>query len=386
MKNHSDFHLKISFQQVLKLLNDALNRSGGHYSIEYVGGNRDNMEMDFKRRRYVNSKTVAQSEASLATTATCSSTSSNLLEPSKIDAFVPNPTKKRRYSDSNMSVNFPMPRTNIKGSLSLEGDSRQQRRPPDLHCLLPIKQQTLSVTDSEGDIVEWSDPYSPAPSKYRNVFFDSSCESIKDDPTVSDSQDTVFSEEPDSVFSGPSKESPTKQSRKMWYKHKYFSTPIHEEKPTLNYRSTSLPLPESEKNSTSQLFSSTEQDIPLITVSSPSESQKESKNYDCENNNAGLNNNNKANARPSVIQALPKVENGVDCKVVRNLLKDCPTTGGWIDCSKKRKRSRMTFGGSLGVSEVVDLTDQPSSRSSCLKTTRRTEDQVEVISFDNFPL
>ncbi|KAB7494075.1 Protein artemis [Armadillidium nasatum] len=100
-------------EEVLHLLHEALNRSGDHYSIEYGGSQRTSLG-SFKRQ--LNSCDSTSS----------ANTSTSILDVGLLDVYLSSPNKRRRHSDSNMTLILPTPRGNIKGSLSLEGEPRHE--------------------------------------------------------------------------------------------------------------------------------------------------------------------------------------------------------------------------------------------------------------------
>lgn len=336
------------------------------------------------------------------------------------DGFLASPSKRRRHSDSNVTLALPTPRGNMKGSLSLEGEAQR--------C--DTTAQSGATEPSPGPSLEWTDPYSPSPtsplsSPYKfdvpgqedsalrpncparvnlttrmesdsgsgssgggsgrqvivkrvgaghpglgsggsQMSVDGEGEEDTDSHSVisfvKTSQDSlelasVFSEEardsPAPVPSvcverpassaGVAGESDMKRSRKMWYKHKHFSTPVHDDdkqvkvdpKPPLGPRSSSLPLPEPRPASPPL---SPGPALPLITVSSPSDpASAESQVSDETNVTAVLSNS--------------------DLDV-------------------------------MAVDEVPQPPDRPSvicgpaERTSCLKTTRRRDNEVEVVTLD----
>ncbi|RXG54818.1 hypothetical protein Avbf_06605 [Armadillidium vulgare] len=544
-------------EEVLHLLHEALNRSGDHYSIEYGGSQRTSLG-SFKRQ--LNS-----------CDSTCSAnTSTSILDVGLLDVYLSSPNKRRRHSDSNMTLILPTPRGNIKGSLSLEGEPRHEDKTeesqPSTSILSFERKSTEKVSFSDSmqgtEELEWRDPYSPSPTK-SHPFFQSSTETcmlesthqtsgakrnllVNEGETLSESEssnvlrkhssngtkeipierkvsgdfdldktkntlktqesqdsleiNSVFSDEGDrdSIFDtfdsnrptpSPrfSEESPIKQSRKSWYKHKYFSTPVHDEvekvlkfdgKSCIGPRSSSLPLPEScRDDAMSQEFSTSvdgERNLPLITVSSPSDQASESQVSDetnvtivlssgdpsdsdllvedlpqdnltniSDNNNRSTNNT--LSLRPSVICSPAKPEETIKWSVSEDQSqnRDTNTTkcsersydGEWLDCSKRSKqgktfcvtstRKKVEMGGNtskiykvnisdssafrvrnddsdLSSPDFVDLVSESdcspdfvegkemsipsSSRSTCLKTVRRTHDHVEVFSLDHHPL
>ncbi|CAL4075738.1 unnamed protein product, partial [Meganyctiphanes norvegica] len=100
-----------SKEEVLRLLHEALNRSGDHYSIEYGGSGSSNQRKplgSFKRQLQSN-----ESNSSIATL------ESSMYDGSSLSSL----HKRRRHSDSNMTLILPTPRGNMKGSLSLEGEA-----------------------------------------------------------------------------------------------------------------------------------------------------------------------------------------------------------------------------------------------------------------------
>ncbi|XP_045603959.1 protein artemis isoform X3 [Procambarus clarkii] len=365
-----------SREEVLKLLHEALNRSGDHYSIEYGGTQRRSMG-SFKRQLQSNES------------------NSSTLEAAMFDGYLTSPSKRRRHSDSNMTLVLPTPRGNMKGSLSLEDDTRES-----------------------------------------SVMID-----LKDERPASSA--------------GVAGESAIKRSRKMWYKHKYFSTPVHEDgdkrlkvesKSTFGPRSSSLPLPEPDREGivSPDLFPSPETDrsLPLITVSSPSDQASESQVSDETNVTVVLSGSsgepsdldvmlvdelpadhllcsesthhtNPAATRPTVICGPPFVPSAQDREICPNneerthLVSPSDNVSG--DSSElNRKIPPLKSSLSTTSPKVIDLvsdsdctpdmedllirthqvtgvtvkTEECSERSSCLKTTRRRDNEVEVVTLD----
>ncbi|XP_076040079.1 protein artemis-like isoform X2 [Oratosquilla oratoria] len=107
--------LNSSREEVLKLLHEALNCSGDHYSIEYGGTNQrsSSTSMGSYKRQLQSCDSSSQGNNSLT------------LDVAMLDGFLTSPCKKRRHSDSNMTLVLPTPRGNMKGSLSLEGEAQR---------------------------------------------------------------------------------------------------------------------------------------------------------------------------------------------------------------------------------------------------------------------
>lgn len=530
-----------SREEVLKLLHEALNRSGDHYSIEYGGTQRRSMG-SFKRQLQSNES------------------NSSTLEAAMLDGFLTSPSKRRRHSDSNMTLVLPTPRGNMKGSLSLEGEARCEA----LEGAMPNSGAGTSGNEapqgSPGTKLEWIDPYTPSPVSMSQCKYENTPESSQDDQqsdrlsniakvnlmnkfdtsssieTVSDSggrnvivkmshtscgkmmsagsgsrtsgdsyrggfnsqQMSVDAEDDGdthslssfnkthgsqdsidlvSVFSddtrestlivddrpassaGVAGESAIKRSRKMWYKHKYFSTPVHEEgdkrmkvepKPTFGPRSSSLPLPEPDREGivSPDLFPSPETDrsLPLITVSSPSDQASESQVSDETNvtvvlsGSSGepsdldvmlvdelppdqptcseLNQHTSPTAsRPSVICGPPLPTSPQERDFIptadsrTHISISSPSDSSGIDSAGSSSSSSVpplkspVTTSSPGVVDLVsdsdctpDLEDllirtpqvsgmtvktpDYTERSSCLKTTRRRDNEVEVVTLD----
>ncbi|KAK4318202.1 hypothetical protein Pmani_010779 [Petrolisthes manimaculis] len=485
-----------SREEVLKLLHEALNRSGDHYSIEYGGSQRRSMG-SFKRQLH-------------------SDSNSSTLEAAMFDGYLSSPSKRRRHSDSNMTLVLPTPRGNMKGSLSLEGEARC-----DAAEGIP---GTASVPHgSPSTSLEWVDPYTPSPTssssspcKYsdtpnsshedqqvsarpistakinlyskfgpsitvvntqndRNVIvkvsppvtskavsgrssdvcrpvgFSSQQMSVDADEEgdnhsvisfvkTHESQDSielasVFSEdtrestvtvadmrdERPASSAGVAGESAIKRSRKMWYKHKYFSTPVHDDvdkrlkvepKPAFGPRSSSLPLPEPDREGimSPDLFPSPEADrsLPLITVSSPSDQASESQVSDETNVTVVLSG---SSGEPSDLDVMLVDDLPAD----PNLAHTSPTSRPSVICGPAFLASAQGREGSGGMEgdagnrqkspKVVELVsdsdctpeledlllrsrhvtvkaEECSERSSCLMTTRRKDNEVEVITLD----
>lgn len=509
-----------------------------------------------------------------------------MLDAGLLDVYLLSPNKRRRHSDSNMTLVLPTPRGNMKGSLSLEGETRHEDKEDDSSqpSTSALKRSPKLSHSDTGDDLEWTDPFSPSPLKSQHHFFQSSAETcIAEHPGIKRNQsiELTFSSERDfdaaglaplsgkgslngrgqtteprerrsattdlkeaddsssvkgflvsyasqdsteasvlsddvadretslDLFEDNGKpplcamppaavESSIKQSRKMWYKHKYFSTPVHDEvdktmkpeiKPGLGLRSSSLPLPESypEDFLSPDLFASTdsERNLPLITVSSPSDQASESQVSDETNvtvvlssgdpsdsddfpsDHASNSGTNPTSLRPSVICSPPKPEgcphgemekeksevkkrefekNNTRCiSTSENRFISGFEPSGWIDCSKRKSTgnrvtvvpqqsslvelrqkqnvyklskteecdtSNKNTGTKISSSDFVDLASDSdwtpnfsqdnnsatqlskqasdslpsSSRSSCLKTARRTQDHVEVVTLDHHPL
>ncbi|KAK7067353.1 Protein artemis [Halocaridina rubra] len=537
-----------SREEVLKLLHEALNRSGDHYSIEYGGTQRRSMG-SFKRQLQSNES------------------NSSTLEAAMLDGFLTSPSKRRRHSDSNMTLVLPTPRGNMKGSLSLEGEARCEAveggGPPP-----PLPPPNCGAGTSGNEVpqgsprskLEWVDPYTPSPvsssCKYGNTP-DSSQEDYQHEKmtnfakvdlmnkfeatssveTVSDSgvcnvivkvmhpsgkvtasggtgvrtsggetyrcgfnsqqmsvdaeeegdnqslcsfnkthgsqdsidlasvfsddtrESTVMVEERPASSAGVAGESPIKRSRKMWYKHKYFSTPVHDEgdkrmkvepKPIFGPRSSSLPLPEPDREGivSPDLFPSPEADrsLPLITVSSPSDQASESQVSDETNVTVVLSGSsgepsdldvmlvdelppdlplssdsnqhaNQAATRPSVIcgPLLPTSPQerdsplGTDSRMHLSISSSSDSSGidsaGSSSCVPPPLKSPVA----TSTPNVVDLVsdsdctpdlddliirthqvtgmtvktqDYTTERSTCLKTTRRRDNEVEVVTLE----
>ncbi|MCL4105213.1 UNVERIFIED_CONTAM: hypothetical protein GTU68_055344 [Idotea baltica] len=373
-------------EEVLKLLHEALNRSGDHYSIEYGGSQRTGLG-SFKRQLHTSESSCNGGNSS----------SSSILEAGLLDVYLASPNKRRRHSDSNMTLVLPTPRGNMKGSLSLEGETRHEPKgeepsQPSTSSLASKHSQSESVEDE----LEWRDPYSPSPLKTPN-FFQSSTETcitecsgakrnLSTDLSVASDADggrrnslngkrgrmeksasdveeeeaaakgflkmdgsqdsielnSVFSDEGDrdSIFdpvdmnrpcssTGIPEESPIKRSRKMWYKHKYFSTPVHDEvekghklesKPCIGPRSSSLPLPESYRDAlmSPDFFLSTdgERNLPLITVSSPSDPASESQVSDETNVTVVLSSGEPSDSDVLLLDELPPDNTSLDNSAV----------------------------------------------------------------------
>ena len=165
---------------MLKLLHEALNRSGDHYSIEYGSSQRRSLG-SFKRQLHGGGGSSSGSESA--------SSSSNTLDTQVLEGFLTSPHKKRRHSDSNMMLTLPSPRGNMKGSLSLEGEARVEEGA----SRVPGAPQHLwrntreSITSSQcpppqpaarpHSPLDWRDPFTPSPSsspcKYVNTSQDS---------------------------------------------------------------------------------------------------------------------------------------------------------------------------------------------------------------------
>ena len=378
---------------MLKLLHEALNRSGDHYSIEYGGSHQKSLG-SFKRQLHSND-----------------SSGSSTLEAVMLDGFLSSPSKRRRHSDSNVTLVLPTPRGNMKGSLSLEGEARCDQLASESNCSTNCNDESNSgkgmISPPLTPSLEWNDPYSisppislsasakhyslrksspdetssktrmavhvidrgtesensvtdrnviivkgpsPAhspstspsstspsstsPSIHRTLSRTSSKQSndgsggrtannyvscremsVDEDPENSSvfscvlktesSQDSVelasvFSEDADAnapctevegersaSVAGVAGESSIKTSRRRWYNHKYFSTPVHDGpgfsppqvKGYFGPRSSSLPLPDPERGCliSPDFFPSPDADsrLPLITVSSPSDQASE---------------------------------------------------------------------------------------------------------------
>ncbi|XP_045603958.1 protein artemis isoform X2 [Procambarus clarkii] len=414
-----------SREEVLKLLHEALNRSGDHYSIEYGGTQRRSMG-SFKRQLQSNES------------------NSSTLEAAMFDGYLTSPSKRRRHSDSNMTLVLPTPRGNMKGSLSLEGEARCDAAEGDAATSCGAGTSgSLGAQGSPGTSLEWVDPYTPSPTS-------SSSYDTRESSVMIDLKD----ERPASS-AGVAGESAIKRSRKMWYKHKYFSTPVHEDgdkrlkvesKSTFGPRSSSLPLPEPDREGivSPDLFPSPETDrsLPLITVSSPSDQASESQVSDETNVTVVLSGSsgepsdldvmlvdelpadhllcsesthhtNPAATRPTVICGPPFVPSAQDREICPNneerthLVSPSDNVSG--DSSElNRKIPPLKSSLSTTSPKVIDLvsdsdctpdmedllirthqvtgvtvkTEECSERSSCLKTTRRRDNEVEVVTLD----
>lgn len=519
----------------MKLLHEALNRSGDHYSIEYGGSQRRSLG-SFKRQLQSNES------------------NSSTLEAAMLDGFLTSPSKRRRHSDSNMTLVLPTPRGNMKGSLSLEGEARCDASEGNVAGT----SGNPGTQGSPGINLEWTDPYTPSPTssascKYvttptssqdeqqtsskssnaakinlsskletasvGNIVSDSAIRNVivKVSPPVTSrvvsagtsvkgsdigrygyspqqmsvdadeegdnqsisslvkSQDSidlasVFSDdvgetsvmtdlkdERPSSSAGVAGESDIKRSRKMWYKHKYFSTPVHDEgdkrlklepKPSFGPRSSSLPLPEPDREGivSPDLFPSPEADrsLPLITVSSPSDQASESQVSDETNVTIVLSGSSGEPSdldvmlvdelpadhalcsespqsvspsipRPSVICGPPLVtalldkDSGTGSEVNTHSVISSPSDSSNSDSAGSGRSVPPLKSPVPGNSpKVVDLvsdsdctpeledllirthqvtgvtvkTQDCSGRSSCLKTTRRRDNEVEVVTLD----
>ncbi|XP_063604949.1 protein artemis-like [Penaeus indicus] len=524
-----------SKEEVLKLLHEALNRSGDHYSIEYGGSQRRSLG-SFKRQLQSNES------------------NSSTLEAAMLDGFLTSPSKRRRHSDSNMTLVLPTPRGNMKGSLSLEGEARCDASEGNVAGT----SGNPGTQGSPGINLEWTDPYTPSPTssascKYvttptssqdeqqtsskssnsakvnlsskletanvGNIVSDSAIRNVivKVSPPVTSrvvsagtsikgsdigrygyspqqmsvdadeegdnqsisslvkSQDSidlasVFSDdvgessvmtdlkdERPSSSAGVAGESDIKRSRKMWYKHKYFSTPVHDEgdkrlklepKPSFGPRSSSLPLPEPDREGivSPDLFPSPEADrsLPLITVSSPSDQASESQVSDETNVTIVLSGSSGEPSdldvmlvdelpadhtlcsesphsvspsipRPSVICGPPLVtalldkDSGTGSEVNTHSVISSPSDSSNSDSAGSgRSVPPLKSPVPSNSPKVVDLvsdsdctpeledllirthqvtgvtvkTQDCSGRSSCLKTTRRRDNEVEVVTLD----
>lgn len=421
-------------EEVLKLLHEALNRSGDHYSIEYGGGQQRRSMGSFKRQLRSNE----------------SSGSSNL-EAAMYDGFLSSPSKRRRHSDSNMTLVLPTPRVNMKGSLSLESEARCDPS--------TTTQATAAAAEpSPGPSLEWVDPYPPSPAssssspcKYPDV---PSQEDAKAGPRsrvslatrieseggsgsrqvivkvrgaggagqggpgsgashmsvdgdgeedgdahsvisfVKTSQDSL---ELASVFSEDARESPgpsppapvglerpassagvagesdIKRDRKLWYQHKHFSTPVHDDqdkrlkmepKTPLGPRSSSLPLPEPRPTSP-DLYPGPA--LPLITVSSPSDPASESQVSD-----------------ETSVTAVLSGASDLDAMLVDEAPPERPSVICGPAVAAPRGEARPATDSECGP-ELEDLllrSRRAEERSSCLKTTRRRDNELEVVTLD----
>ncbi|KAK8754416.1 hypothetical protein OTU49_016162 [Cherax quadricarinatus] len=529
-----------SREEVLKLLHEALNRSGDHYSIEYGGTQRRSMG-SFKRQLQSNES------------------SSSTLEAVMFDGYLTSPSKRRRHSDSNMTLVLPTPRGNMKGSLSLEGEARCDAAEGDVATNCGAGSSgSLGAQGSPGTSLEWIDPYTPSPtssSSYKYTYTPNSSQEdqqsgaritsthkvnlscrfdsanvgispndsairnviVKVSPPVTSKisstgassrgsdvcrlgfnsqQMSVDADEGDdnhsvvsfiktnesqdsidlaSVFSddtrestvmidlkderpassaGVAGESAIKRSRKMWYKHKYFSTPVHEEgdkrlkvesKSTFGPRSSSLPLPEPDHEGivSPDLFPSPEADrsLPLITVSSPSDQASESQVSDETNvtvvlsgssgepsdldvmlvdelpadhplSSEPVHHRSPAASRPTVICGPPFIPSAQDREVCSDNEAHTPhdSTSDTVSCNSGGLNHSVPPLKPLSTTppKVIDLvsdsdctpeledllirkhevtgmtvkTEECSERSSCLKTTRRRDNEVEVVTLD----
>ena len=427
---------------MLKLLHEALNRSGDHYSIEYGGAQQRRSMGSFKRQLHSNE-----------------SSGSSTLEAAMYDGFLTSPSKRRRHSDSNMTLVLPTPRCNMKGSLSLEGEARCEPPPAPPPALPTTPTHTPTHTQpSPGPSLEWVDPYPPSPSssssapcKYSeegrsgvrsarvslaarvesergagsrqvivkvrgigsvpgpgsggsHMSVDGEGEEDGDANSVisfvKTSQDSielasVFSEDArDSpgppVFgagerpassAGVAGESDIKRDRKLWYQHKHFSTPVHDDqdkrhntepKAPLGPRSSSLPLPEPRPASPDL---SSGPALPLITVSSPSDPASESQVSD----------------ETSVTSVTAVLSGASDLDAM--LVDDTPPERPSVICGpavavavtpRSHGQARINANTECS-SELEDLllhTHRAEERSSCLKTTRRRDNEVEVVTLD----
>lgn len=527
-----------SREEVLKLLHEALNRSGDHYSIEYGGTQRRSMG-SFKRQLQSNES------------------NSSTLEAAMFDGYLTSPSKRRRHSDSNMTLVLPTPRGNMKGSLSLEGETRCDATGDVASSCGIGTSGSHGPQGSPGTSLEWVDPYTPSPTsstscKYSDTpnssqedqqsnaritstakvnlsskldsanLGNTSCDSairnviVKVSPPVTskvisagtnrasdvcrssfnsqqmsvdadeegdnqsiisiiktnESQDSIdlasvfsddtrestvmvdFKDERPASSAGVAGESAIKRSRKMWYKHKYFSTPVHEDgdkrlkvepKATFGPRSSSLPLPEPDREGivSPDLFPSPEVDrsLPLITVSSPSDQASESQVSDETNvtvvlsgssgepsdldvmlvdelpadhplSSESSHHTSPTASRPSVICGPPFVPSVQGKEIFSDVEAGIHVSPGDASINSSAGFSRnvppLKSPLSSSSSKVVDLvsesdctpeledllirthqvtgltvkTEECSERSSCLKTTRRRDNEVEVVTLD----
>ncbi|MPC10360.1 hypothetical protein E2C01_002998 [Portunus trituberculatus] len=426
-------------EEVLKLLHEALNRSGDHYSIEYGGAQQRRSMGSFKRQLRSNE----------------SSGSSNL-EAAMYDGFLSSPSKRRRHSDSNMTLVLPTPRVNMKGSLSLESEARCD---PSTATTTTTSTATTTTTQattepSPGPSLEWVDPYPPSPAsssspcKYPDVpgledsqaglrprvnlaarlesdggsgsrqvivkmrgaggvgqcgpgsgashmSVDGDGEEDGDAHSVisfvKTSQDSL---ELASVFSEDARESPgpsppapaverpassagvagesdIKRDRKLWYQHKHFSTPVHDDhdkrlktepKVPLGPRSSSLPLPEPRPTSPDL---SPGPALPLITVSSPSDPASESQVSD-----------------ETSVTAVLSGASDLDAMLVDEAPPERPSVICGPAVAAPRGEARPAPDSECGP-ELEDLllrSRRAEERSSCLKTTRRRDNELEYHS------
>lgn len=431
-------------EEVLKLLHEALNRSGDHYSIEYGGAQQRRSLGSFKRQLQSNE-----------------SSSSSTLEAVMYDGFLASPSKRRRHSDSNVTLVLPTPRGNMKGSLSLEGEAQRCETNT---AASNTTANAATPGPSPGPSLEWVDPYSPSPTSPRSspykfpdiptagqedgpglrpncpvrVNLTARMESdgsggrqvivkarvpsvgpglglgsggsqmsvdgdVEDDTDshsvisfVKTSQDSI---ELASVFSEEARESPgpasgvcverpassagvagesaMKRSRKLWYTHKHFSTPVHDDpektlktepKPPLGPRSSSLPLP-SPRHASPPL--SPGPALPLITVSSPSDpASAESQVSDETSVTAILSNSDldvmSVDVDPDPPQ--PPDRPSVICG---------PAVGAGVGVAP-----RGEGGDGADFEDLLLRSRRGDERTSCLKTTRRRDNEVEVVTLD----
>lgn len=426
--------------QVLKLLHEALNRSGDHYSIEYGGAHQRRSLGSFKRQLQSNE-----------------SSGSSTLEAAMYDGFLSSPSKRRRHSDSNMTLVLPTPRGNMKGSLSLEGEARCE--PPTQATSTAAAAAATPTEPSPGPSLEWVDPYPPSPAssssspcKYSDVSGQEDAQagprsayparvslaarmeseggtgsrqvivkvrgtgtgqgpgsggshmSVDGDGDedgdahsvisfVKTSQDSL---ELASVFSEDARESPgpsppapvgverpassagvagesdIKRDRKLWYQHKHFSTPVHDDqdkrlkaepKVPLGPRSSSLPLPE--PRSTSPDLSPGPA-LPLITVSSPSDPASESQVSD-----------------ETSITAVLSGASDLDAMLVDEAPPERPSViCGPAVAPRGEARQGTDRECSPELEDLLLHSRRAEERSSCLKTTRRRDNEVEVVTLD----
>lgn len=439
----------LSLRQVLKLLHEALNRSGDHYSIEYGGAHQRRSLGSFKRQLQSNE-----------------SSGSSTLEAAMYDGFLASPSKRRRHSDSNVTLVLPTPRGNMKGSLSLEGEAQRCDTNTTAAAAATPNATANAATPgpSPGPSLEWVDPYSPSPtspgsSPYKfpdtpaagqedgpglrpncpvrvnlstrmesdggggrqvivkarvpavgpglglgsggsQMSVDGEAEEDTDSHSVisfvKTSQDSI---ELASVFSEEARESPgptpglcverpassagvagesaMKRSRKLWYTHKHFSTPVHDDpdktlktepKPPLGPRSSSLPLP-SPRHASPPL--SPGPALPLITVSSPSDpASAESQVSDETSLTAVLSNSDldvmSVDVEPDPPQ--PPDRPSVICG---------PAAGVGVGVAP-----RGEGGNGADFEDLLVHSRRGDERSSCLKTTRRRDNELEVVTLD----
>lgn len=430
--------------QVLKLLHEALNRSGDHYSIEYGGAHQRRSLGSFKRQLQSNE-----------------SSGSSTLEAAMYDGFLASPSKRRRHSDSNVTLVLPTPRGNMKGSLSLEGEAQRCETTTNTTT---TNANTGTPEPSPGPSLEWVDPYSPSPtspmsSPYKfpdiptgtedglglrpgcsarvnlaarmegdagggnsgrhviikarlvgsgpslgpgsggsHMSIDGEGEEDTDSHSVisfvKTSQDSL---ELASVFSEDARESPgpspgacmggerpassagvagesdMKRSRKMWYKHKHFSTPVHDDhekqakaepKPPLGPRSSSLPLPEPRPASPPL---SPGPALPLITVSSPSDPASAESQVSDETNVTAILSNSDLDVMSVDDPPPPPDRPSVICG---------PAAVSAVSTPRGEGSDGPDYDEALVHSRRGD------ERTSCLKTTRRRDNEVEVVTLD----